>query len=102
MAAIAQIKIDLSKLDKSKIYEAKSGAKYYEFTISINDKTSQYGENISASDSQSKEERDSKADRKFIGGGKVIWVSEDGISVAEKTGETQKPQPQKVDNSLPF
>lgn len=102
MAAICTIKIDLSKIDKSKIFHAKSGALYYEFTASINDKTSQYGENISASDSQSKEERDSKADRKFIGGGKVIWVSEDGISVAEKTGETQKPQPQKVDDSLPF
>ena len=101
MAAICTIKLDLKKIDKSKIYEGKNGS-YYEFTISINDKTSQYGENISASDSQSKEERDSKADRKFIGGGKVIWVSEDGISVAEKTGETQKPQPQKVNDDLPF
>lgn len=101
MAAICSVKLDLSKIDKSKIYKGKNGS-YYEFTISINDKTSQYGENISASESQTKEERDSKADRKFIGGGKVIWVSEDGISVAEKTGETQKPQPHKVDDILPF
>lgn len=101
MAAICNVKLDLSKIDKSKIYKGKNGS-YYEFTISINDKTSQYGENISASESQTKEERDAKVNKTFIGGGKVIWVSEDGISVAEKTGETQKPQAQKVNDALPF
>lgn len=105
MGAIAVIKIDLSKIDKSKIYEAKSGGKYYEFQVSINDKTSQYGENISASESQTKEERDSKANKTFIGGGRVIWVSNDGVSVAEKkdsqatNNQTSK---QEYNDPLPF
>lgn len=85
MAAICTVKIDLSKIDKSKIYKTEKGSSYYEFTLSINDKTSEYGDNISATESQTKEQRDNKEKKSFIGGGKVIWVG-DGISVAEKRG----------------
>jgi hypothetical protein len=100
MAAIATVKIDLSKIDKSKIFEGKNGSKYYEFTLSINDKTSEYGDNISATESQTKEQRDNKEKKSFIGGGKVIWVG-DGISVAEKRGSlTTASAPN--DDSLPF
>ena len=102
MSAICTIKIDLSKIDKSKIYEAKSGAKYYEFTASINDKTSQYGENISVSESQTKEERDAKTNKSFIGGGRVIWVSNDGISVADKKESQATSQPPLINDDLPF
>lgn len=103
MSAICSIKIDLSKIDKSKIYEAKSGAKYYEFTVALNDKTSPYGENISASESQTKEERDAKANKTFIGGGRVIWVSNDGVSVAEKKdSQATNNHTAKEDDTLPF
>jgi hypothetical protein len=100
MAAICTVKIDLSKIDKSKIYKTEKGSSYYEFTLSINDKTSEYGDNISATESQTKEQRDNKEKKSFIGGGKVIWVG-DGISVAEKRGSlTTASAPN--DDSLPF
>lgn len=85
MGAIATVKIDLNKLDKARIYEGKNGAKWYEFSLMVNDKTSQYGDNIQATDTQSKEEREAKASKNFLGGGKVVWVGKEGISVAERT-----------------
>jgi hypothetical protein len=100
MSAICNVKIDLNKIDKSKIFEAKSGAKYYEFTVALNDKTSQYGENISVSESQTKEERDAKAPKTFIGGGKVLWVSNEGVTVAEKT-QSQATNSQAPSNNKP-
>ena len=102
MSAIATIKIDLKKIDKSKIFEGKNGS-YYEFTVALNDKTSQYGENISVSESQTKEERDAKAPKTFIGGGKVLWVSNEGVTVAEKTqSQATNNQAPSKSNSLPF
>jgi len=51
--------------------------------IGINDETSKYGSNVSVSVSQTKEEREAKKDKYYIGNGKVFWT--DGkISVAEK------------------
>jgi hypothetical protein len=50
---------------------------YQNFTISVNDDTDTYGNNVSMWIEQSKEERDARARRTFIGNGKVIWT--DGI-----------------------
>jgi hypothetical protein len=96
MSAICTIKIDLNKINKSKIQEGKNGAKYYELTIALNDKTTQYGENISVSESQTKYERDAKFPKTFIGGGKVLWVSNEGVTVAKNTQSPSK------DDSLLF
>jgi hypothetical protein len=51
-------------------------------TFSIADET-RYGNNISAFDSQTKEERDAKKPKDYLGNGKIFWT--DGkISVAER------------------
>lgn len=71
--------------------------------IGINDETSKYGSNVSVSVSQTKEEREAKKDKYYIGSGKVFWT--DGkISVAEKV---EKPIdsnsfPDISNDSLPF
>ena len=74
-------------------------------TISISDETNQWGQNLSAYVSQSKEEREAKKNRFFTGNGKVFWT--DGKVVAAEKKE-QNNQPQVVDNldvendDLPF
>lgn len=84
MGALINASIDLSKIDKSKIFE-KDGKKYLNLTISINDET-KFGNNASISVSQSKEEREAKASKNFIGNGKVVWT--DGtIVVAAKEND---------------
>jgi len=54
-----------------------------EMTISINDDSNDYGQNLSAYISQTNEQRDAKKPRFFTGNGKVFWT--DGkISVGIK------------------
>lgn len=63
--------LDVSKLPKEKFVKGKKGV-YYNFTIAINDET-KYGNNVSMFDSQTQEERDAKAQRNYLGNGKVVW-----------------------------
>ena len=52
-------------------------------TVSINDETNDYGQNVSSYVSQSKEDRDNKKQKYYIGNGKVYW-SDGKITVAER------------------
>lgn len=75
-------------------------------TLSINDDSNQYGQNISAYVSQSKEDRDAGKDKFYVGNGRIFW--ENGkITKGEKPEEQQASTPP-VDNpddgssDLPF
>ena len=82
MASVVSISIDLSKIDKSRIVEGKNGAKYLDLNLSINDETNDYGKNVSVFHSQTKEEREGKVPRDYVGNGKLVWT--DGkITMAE-------------------
>jgi hypothetical protein len=54
-------------------------------TLSINNETNDYGQNISAYVSQSKEEREAKKNRFYVANGKVFWT--DGTIVTAKKKE---------------
>ena len=55
-------------------------------TILISDKVDNYGNNVSAWIAQSKEEREAKTPKKYIGNGKVVFIDPNKtISVAPKT-----------------
>jgi hypothetical protein len=61
----------------------KKNDKGVEITISINDNTNEYGQNVNSYVSQTKEQRENKTNKFFTGSGKVFWT--DGvIKVAEK------------------
>ena len=71
---------------------------YKNYTISVSDETNQYGQNVVMYEAQTKEEREAKQPKKYIGNGSVVWT--DGtIKVAEKK---DKPQETKEVDSLPF
>src|SRR5690606_37871666 len=76
----------------------KKGEKGIEFTISTNDEVNDYGQNVSAYVSQTKEQREEGKKKFYIGNGKVFWT--DGkISVAEKKQEASRPaQPDNEDD----
>lgn len=69
-AAIAAMK---QALPKDAIYSGKQN--YLKLTISVNDELSKYGDNVSAWIEQSKEDRDAKMDKQFVGNGKVFWTN---------------------------
>lgn len=75
MGKIMSLSINLSKINKEKLYEGKNG-KYLNLTIGLNDKTDQYGNQLSAWESQSKEERESKETKNYLGNGKVVWSND--------------------------
>jgi hypothetical protein len=73
-------------------------------TISTSDETNQYGQNVTSFVSQSKEQREAKANKYYVGNGKVFWT--DGkITIAKKKEEATAPAPapaQESFNDLPF
>lgn len=83
---------------------------YKNYTLSLNDETNGYGQNVSVWESQTKEQKDAKAPRNFVGNGKVVWT--DGtVKVADKVvtnTEHNKAReltvitPQVVESDLPF
>lgn len=72
--------------------------KWKNYTASVNDTTDKFGNNVSIYESQSKEEREAKAPRKYLANGKVVWT--DGkISVADKKQESANAE---AETDLPF
>lgn len=99
MSAIISASIDLSKIDKSKIKEHSNGGKYYSIQIFVNDNTDSYGNNVGVCDAQTKEEREAKEKKKYLGNGKVVYSS--GISTPQRTEQPQQPA-QEPQDDLPF
>tara|TARA_R110000823_G_scaffold97899_8_gene212329 strand:- start:1001 stop:1291 length:291 start_codon:yes stop_codon:yes gene_type:complete len=96
MAAIINASIDVSKLPKEKFVKGKDGRVWYRFTIAVNDET-RYGNNVSFSDSQTKEEREAKAKKTYFGNGQVVWTNGE-IKVADKPEVVQESS----NEDLPF
>jgi len=70
MATLIGLSIDVTKIDKSKL----ANGKYLNLTVSVQDETNQWGQNVSTYHEQSKEERESKENRNYLGNGKVFWT----------------------------
>ena len=82
MSTLINGSIRVDKLPKEKFIKGKDGAVYYNFTISVQDET-RYGNNVAFMDSQTKEERDAKMPKNYLGNGKVVWT--DGtVTLAER------------------
>ncbi len=82
MSTLITGSIRVDKLPKEKFIMGKDGAVYYNFTISVQDET-RYGNNVAFLDSQTKEERDAKVQKTYLGNGKVVWT-DGNITLAEK------------------
>jgi len=104
MATILNTSIDLTKIPKDKIIDGKKG-KYLPITITINDELDNYGNNGPVMVSQSKEERESKAAKVYLGNVKVVWTNGNNVAAAprnDQAGFQAAPQPQPVADDLPF
>ena len=100
MSAIINGSIRVDRLPKEKFIKGKDGAVYYNFTIAVQDET-RYGNNVAFMDSQTKEEREAKVAKNYLGNGKVVWMSSpDGVTVAERDDQPQVAEP--ASDDLPF
>ena len=94
MGKIINLKVDVTKLDKSKFFVGKKGT-YANITVAENmDGESEYGDTHYVFESQSKEERDAKTPKNYLGNGKEF--------VFNNNGGTQTVTTETVDDDLPF
>ena len=83
MASIIATSINLSEIPKDKIIEGKKG-KYLPITITINDELDQIGNQGPVVVQQTKEERDAKTAKTYLGNVKVVWTNGDNVAVAPR------------------
>lgn len=87
MATLISLSIDTKKIKKSDLYKGQ----YLNLTVAINDQVNDYDQNVSAWISQSKEEREADAERKYLANGATIWTD----------GKTFQPEKQKATKGKP-
>ena len=110
MASIINASINLSKIDKSKIITGKKG-QYLPVTIVLNDEVDEYGYQGNIVISQSKEERETKVGKVYLGNNKVVWTNGNNVDAAPRDGDqsnskqstaSAKSAPVADDDDLPF
>ena len=102
MASIIKANINLNDIPKDKIYVGKKG-KYLPITITLNDEVDTYGNQGPVVVEQTKEERDSKTPKTYLGNVKVVWTNGDNVAAAPRSDHPQAaPQPKVVEEDLPF
>lgn len=89
MALLADIYIKAETLRTLADTVAKKGEKGISITISANDETNDYGQNVTSYVSQSKEDREAKKNKFYVGNGKVYWTN-GKVTLSEKKAETKQ------------
>ena len=92
MASILKMSINLNEIPKHKIIDGKKG-KYLPITVTINDEVDQFGNQGPVMVEQSKEERDAKAPKVYLGNVKVVWTNGSNVDVAPRTDSGQQAAP---------
>lgn len=93
MAEIINVSIDISQFTANEIIAGKNGAKYINVAIMVNDTANKWGKNVSVSKPQSKEERQAKARKVFVGQGVSVWRNGETLKweATDKQEETGLP-----------
>ena len=81
MASIIKASINLSEIPKDKIYVGKKG-KYLPITITLNDDVDQFGNQGPVVVEQTKEEREAKQAKTYLGNVKVVWTNGQNVDRA--------------------
>ena len=103
MASIIKTSINLSEIPKDKIISGKKG-KYLPITITINDEPDQLGYQGPVVVAQTKEERDAKEKKTYLGNVQVVWTNGDNVAAAPRNDQPQQAAPigASVEEDLPF
>ena len=100
MRALITFNLRVDKLPKEKFNAANEGAVYVTLTMAVNDET-RYGNNTSVYVAQSKEEREAKKQRQYLGNGKVLWT-DNNIVLAEREPQAEPVTAATEKADLPF
>lgn len=92
MAKILNVSVNVEKINKAKLIKGKKGT-YLSLNIAINDEKDQFENDCSVWENQSKEEREAKTEKNYLGNGKIIWSNDP---------ESSKAQEMEEETDLPF
>jgi len=106
MAGIVKASINLNAIPKDKIIQGKKG-KYLPITITINDEIDNFGNQGPVVVEQSKEEREAKEAKTYLGNVRVLWTNGEFPSPPPRENSPQQAQPQgqtatAMPDDLPF
>ena len=102
MASIIKTSINLNSIPKDKIYQGKKG-KYLPITITLNNEPDQVGNQGPVVVEQTKDERDAKAAKTYLGNVKVVWTNGQNVDVAPRDmNSAPAPAPAAAEADLPF
>ena len=102
MASIIKASIDLNKIPKDKIFVGKKG-KYLPITITINDEVDQFGNQGPVVVEQTKEEREAKVAKTYLGNVKIVWTNGTNVDTAPRDDAPQQAAPAaQPEADLPF
>lgn len=98
---VISLQIDVTKIDKERIYEGKKG-KYLNAVLFLNEETDQYGNNGFISESVSKEEREKGVKGNILGNAKDLSKgSKKDVDGYPKNSQQKNPS-YDDSNDLPF
>ena len=102
MASIIKASINLNEIPKDKIIIGKKG-KYLPVTITLNDEVDQFGNQGPIVVAQTKEEREAKQNKTYLGNVQVVWTNGDNVAAAPRQDQPAQaaPVPAPADD-LPF
>ena len=92
MASIIKASINLSEIPKDKVIVGKKG-KYLPITITLNDEVDQFGNQGPIVVAQTKEERESKQGKTYLGNVQVVWTNGDNVAAAPRQDQPQQAAP---------
>ena len=101
MASIIKASINLNDIPKDKIYVGKKG-KYLPITITLNDELDQFGNQGPVVVEQTKDERDAKAPKTYLGNVKVVWTNGTNVEPAPRTDAPSPASAATPADDLPF
>ena len=103
MASIIKTSINLNETPKEKIFIGKKG-KYLPITITLNNEPDQFGNQGPVVVEQTKDERDAKAAKTYLGNVKVVWTDGNNVDRAPMDNNNSAPAaaPASAEEDLPF
>tara|TARA_B100000497_G_scaffold2441_1_gene2793 strand:- start:20 stop:331 length:312 start_codon:yes stop_codon:yes gene_type:complete len=103
MALILAASINLNEIPKDKIIVGKKG-KYLPISITLNDELDQFGNQGPVIVSQSKEEREAKQAKTYLGNVKLVWTNGEVKKFDNPQQQAAQPvaAPAAIEDDLPF
>ena len=105
MAALMDVYVKIETLQTLLDVVTKKGEKGLSITVSLNDSSDQYGNNVNSFVAQTKEQREAKKPKFYIGNGKVFWTNHNTPELGVKppaVGGAVAGVPASSDDDLPF